>query len=33
MVTDKEALKPFNIDWMKKYYGNSSLVLKPKTTE
>ena len=33
MVTDKEALKSFNTDWMNKYTGNSSLVLKPKSTK
>ncbi|EGG13922.1 Putative actin interacting protein [Cavenderia fasciculata] len=33
MITDKDELEGFNQDWMKKYKGNSSLVLKPKTTD
>lgn len=30
--TDPEVLAQHNVDWMKKYVGRSSLVLKPKTT-
>ena len=33
VITDKEAIEPFNQDWTKKYRGNSKLVLRPKTTE
>ena len=33
MVINKEDLKVYNTDWMKKYIGNSPLVLKPKTAE
>ena len=33
MLTDAEDLVAFNQDWMKKYTGQSQLVLKPKTTE
>ncbi len=29
----KEDLSPYNMDWSRKFKGNSSLVLKPKTTE
>ncbi|KAI8911757.1 hypothetical protein EDD86DRAFT_203201 [Gorgonomyces haynaldii] len=32
-ITDPDTLKTFNLDWMRKYKGNSSLLLKPKTTE
>ena len=33
VITDAEALVPFNTDWMGKYRGNTQLVLKPRTTE
>ena len=33
VVTDKEAIEPYNQDWTKKYRGESKLVLRPKTTE
>lgn len=33
MITDTNDLIAFNQDWMKKYTGQSQLVLKPKTTE
>ncbi|CUM67919.1 uncharacterized protein PRCAT00005631001 [Priceomyces carsonii] len=33
LVTDKNDLLFFNEDWMRKYRGQSQLVLKPKTTE
>jgi len=33
VVEEKEALEPFNTDWMRKYRGTSSLVLKPNSTE
>ena len=32
VITDEETLKPFNTDWMNKYSGNSSLVLRPRST-
>jgi len=33
LVVDKHDLTPFNVDWMGKYKGNSSLVLRPTTTD
>lgn len=33
VVTDKDDLEAFNADWMGRYTGAASLVLKPKTTE
>lgn len=33
VVTTEEDLEFFNEDWMRKYKGQSQLVLKPKTTE
>lgn len=33
VITDKDDLLYFNEDWMRKYRGQSQLVLKPKTTE
>lgn len=27
-----DDLQPFNVDWMKKYKGQSKVVLKPQTT-
>ncbi|KAF2070493.1 hypothetical protein CYY_008191 [Polysphondylium violaceum] len=33
ILTDKDDVDPFNCDWMKKFKGNSQLVVKPKTTE
>ncbi|EGC30035.1 hypothetical protein DICPUDRAFT_158305 [Dictyostelium purpureum] len=33
VLTDPSDVEGFNQDWMKKYKGTSSLVLKPKTTE
>jgi len=32
VVTDKDELQQYNVDWMKKYRGHSRLALKPKTT-
>ncbi|EOR01079.1 hypothetical protein E3P89_02395 [Wallemia ichthyophaga] len=29
----KDDLEPFNVDWMGKYRGHSSIIAKPKTTE
>ena len=28
-----DDLEPFNVDWMGKYKGQSSIIVKPKTTE
>ena len=33
MITDESQIEPHNMDWTKKYRGNSKLLLKPKTTE
>ncbi|KAH3684048.1 hypothetical protein WICPIJ_004986 [Wickerhamomyces pijperi] len=33
LITDKDELLNYNEDWMKKYRGESQLLLKPKTTE
>ncbi|EMG50368.1 DLD2 D-2-hydroxyglutarate--pyruvate transhydrogenase DLD2 [Candida maltosa Xu316] len=33
MITDEDDLLFFNEDWMRKYRGQSKLVLKPRTTE
>lgn len=33
LITDKQDLDFYNEDWMRKYKGQSQLVLKPKTTE
>lgn len=33
IITDEDDLLFFNEDWMRKYRGQSQLVLKPKTTE
>ncbi|KAJ3414664.1 hypothetical protein HDV05_006199 [Chytridiales sp. JEL 0842] len=33
VLTDSSDVEPFNEDWMRKYKGQSRLVLKPKTTE
>lgn len=33
IITDKDDLLFFNEDWMRKYRGQSSICLKPKTTE
>ncbi|KAI9298212.1 FAD-binding domain-containing protein [Neoconidiobolus thromboides FSU 785] len=33
IYNDKERLSTYNLDWMGKYIGNSSLVLLPKTTQ
>ncbi|KAF0727352.1 hypothetical protein Ae201684_014611 [Aphanomyces euteiches] len=33
VLTDAEEIAPFNSDWLKKYHGNSKLVLRPKTTQ
>ena len=32
-ATPSSELEPFNHDWMNKYHGKSTTVLKPKTTE
>lgn len=32
-MTDPSALATFNTDWLKKYHGQSGLVLMPRTTE
>jgi len=32
VVTDQDDLKAVNVDWMKKYEGKSSLLLKPRST-
>lgn len=28
-----DDLQPYNVDWMRKYHGNSTVVLKPRTTQ
>ena len=33
VITDTDDLAGHNMDWSKKYSGNSGLLLKPKTTE
>ena len=33
IVTEQEELDTHNTDWTKKYKGNSSLMLKPQSTE
>lgn len=33
VITEPSEVEIFNIDWMRKYRGNSTLVLRPKTTE
>ncbi|EME32353.1 D-lactate dehydrogenase (cytochrome) [Galdieria sulphuraria] len=33
VVEEKEALEPFNTDWIGKYKGNTSLALKPSCTD
>ncbi|GFR44054.1 hypothetical protein Agub_g5214 [Astrephomene gubernaculifera] len=33
VITDPDALEPFNRDWQKKYFGHSKVALRPKTTE
>lgn len=33
VIKDHDDLVPYNTDWMKKYYGQSKLALRPKTTE
>ncbi|GLC43157.1 hypothetical protein PLESTB_000857000 [Pleodorina starrii] len=33
VVTDPDALEPFNRDWQKKYVGNTKVALRPRTTE
>ncbi|KYQ89289.1 putative actin interacting protein [Tieghemostelium lacteum] len=33
LIRDKDDLVSFNSDWMKKYKGNSQLLLKPRNTE
>lgn len=33
LITDSNDITGYNQDWMKKYIGQSKLVLKPKTTE
>lgn len=33
VITDPVELARYNVDWMKKYRGQSQLVLRPKTTE
>ena len=33
VISDHEDLVPYNTDWMKKYHGQSTLALRPKTTE
>lgn len=32
VVTDAEMLEAYNRDWMRKYKGSSTLVLRPETT-
>ncbi len=32
VVTDPELLEPYNRDWMRKYKGSSTLVLRPEST-
>lgn len=33
MITDQDDLWSYNVDWMRKYRGQSLVVLLPKTTE
>jgi hypothetical protein len=33
VLTSKEDVQPFNVDWMHKFKGDSSVVLRPKTTQ
>ena len=33
VVTDADALKAYNTDWMRKFEGNSRIALRPKTPE
>ncbi|KAG2498528.1 hypothetical protein HYH03_003778 [Edaphochlamys debaryana] len=33
VVTDSDALEPYNRDWQKKYEGHSRVALRPRTTE
>jgi len=33
VITDEAQLQQYNMDWTKKYKGNSKLVVRPKTTE
>jgi D-lactate dehydrogenase (cytochrome) len=33
VISDPEVLKQANCDWTKKFQGNSTLMLKPKTNE
>ncbi|KAG2445426.1 hypothetical protein HXX76_000047 [Chlamydomonas incerta] len=33
VITDADALVPFNRDWQKKYEGKSSVALRPRSTE
>lgn len=33
VVTDTDALVPFNVDWQNKYKGRSSVALRPRTTQ
>lgn len=32
VITDGNALASFNVDWMKRYHGNSTLALRPRST-
>ncbi|RHY49574.1 hypothetical protein DYB38_001450, partial [Aphanomyces astaci] len=33
VLTDADEIAPFNSDWLNKYHGHSSVVLRPKTTQ
>ncbi|KXS12045.1 FAD-binding domain-containing protein [Gonapodya prolifera JEL478] len=33
VITDQSEVQPYNTDWMKKYRGQTVVVLRPKTTE
>jgi hypothetical protein len=33
IVHESEALEPYNVDWLKKYRGRSTLVVRPKNTQ
>ncbi|ETV66157.1 hypothetical protein H257_17309 [Aphanomyces astaci] len=33
VLTDADEVAPFNSDWLNKYHGHSSVVLRPKTTQ
>ena len=33
VITDSDALKTYNTDWLKHYTGTSRIALRPKTTD